>query len=50
VDGEELVVVDYKTDADIAPHRQDYERQLRLYAAALARETGKPATGVLLLV
>jgi ATP-dependent exoDNAse (exonuclease V) beta subunit len=50
VDGEELVVVDYKTDADIAPHRQDYERQLRLYAAALARETGKTATGVLLLV
>lgn len=49
-DGEGLCVIDYKTDADISAHRDDYERQLRLYAAALARETGKPATGVLLLV
>ena len=50
VDAEGLCVIDYKTDADIAGRRDDYERQLRLYAAALARETGKPATGVLLLV
>jgi len=50
VDAEELCVIDYKTDTDITAHRDDYERQLRLYAAALARETGKPATGVLLLV
>ncbi len=50
VDAEGLCVIDYKTDVDIGGAREDYERQLRLYAAALSRETGKPATGVLLLV
>ena len=45
-EGGELVVVDYKTDevsAAEAPHRaRDYTLQLRLYALAVERVTGRP--------
>jgi ATP-dependent exoDNAse (exonuclease V) beta subunit len=42
------VVVDFKTDADSALRRAQYERQLQWYAYALARLTGIPASAVLL--
>jgi ATP-dependent exoDNAse (exonuclease V) beta subunit len=34
-------VVDFKTDADVAVRREEYERQLRWYGAALERLTGQ---------
>ena len=46
VEGDEIVIVDYKTDdvtASQAPQRaHDYAPQLRLYALAVERVTGKP--------
>jgi len=42
------VVVDFKTDADSAPRRAQYERQLQWYAYALAKLTGIPASAALL--
>ena len=43
-------VVDFKTDADIADQLDTYLRQVQLYAAAIARATGRPASGVLLRI
>ena len=41
-------VVDYKTDREIASEGEEqYRRQLGLYAAAIERATGAPASGVL---
>jgi ATP-dependent exoDNAse (exonuclease V) beta subunit len=45
------VVVDYKTDAELAADGEArYRRQIGLYAAAIARATGRPASGVLVRV
>jgi ATP-dependent helicase/nuclease subunit A len=45
------VVVDFKTDVEIGRQGiERYRRQVGLYAAAVARATGQPATGVLLRV
>jgi hypothetical protein len=44
------IVVDFKTDVEIAGRREDYERQVRLYAKAVAEATGEGARGVLLSV
>ena len=41
------VVVDFKTDANMAGRRGQYERQLRWYAHALAKLTGMRARAVL---
>jgi ATP-dependent helicase/nuclease subunit A len=49
-EGAGWVVVDYKTDAEIATHRQEYEHQVALYVRAVAAATGEKATGVLLNV
>jgi ATP-dependent exoDNAse (exonuclease V) beta subunit len=43
-------VVDFKTDVEIAGRRQDYERQVALYARAVTAATGERARGVLLSV
>jgi ATP-dependent exoDNAse (exonuclease V) beta subunit len=43
-------VVDFKTDVEIAGRREDYERQVRIYAAAVTAATGEKARGVLLSV
>ncbi len=41
-------VVDYKTDREMAAEGDDHHRrQVALYAAAIARATGRPAAGVL---
>lgn len=44
------VVVDFKTDVEIVSAEDAYKQQVALYAAAVAKATGKPATGVLLRV
>jgi len=46
--GDGWVVVDFKTDADPAEALEAYARQVRLYATAIARATGRPAHGILL--
>jgi hypothetical protein len=43
-------VVDFKTDAEIGGRLEEYRRQVALYALAIERATGEPATGVLLRV
>jgi len=45
----EWIVVDFKTDAEVATHGA-YAEQLRLYVTALQHATGEPARGVLLQV
>jgi ATP-dependent exoDNAse (exonuclease V) beta subunit len=47
----EWIVVDYKTDREIATAGEDrYRRQVALYASAIARATGARASGVLLRI
>ncbi len=48
--GERWVVVDFKTDADIAGRLDEYRVQLLLYLHAISQSTGLPARGVLLCV
>jgi ATP-dependent exoDNAse (exonuclease V) beta subunit len=43
-------VVDFKTDLDVSERRAVYAHQVKLYADAIARATGEPASGCLLLV
>jgi ATP-dependent exoDNAse (exonuclease V) beta subunit len=44
------IVVDFKTDIEIASAQDAYKQQVALYAEAVAKATGKPATAVLLRV
>ncbi|HET9704980.1 MAG TPA: UvrD-helicase domain-containing protein, partial [Vicinamibacterales bacterium] len=44
------VVVDFKTDVEIAAAQDGYKQQVALYADAVAKATGRPAVGVLLRV
>jgi ATP-dependent helicase/nuclease subunit A len=44
------VVVDFKTDIEIASAQDTYKQQVALYVEAVRRATGQPATGVLLRV
>jgi ATP-dependent helicase/nuclease subunit A len=44
------VVIDFKTDIEIASAQDAYKQQVALYAEAVAAATGRPATGVLLRV
>ena len=44
------VVVDFKTDIEIASAADAYKQQVALYVEAVRRATGRPATGVLLRV
>ena len=43
-------IVDFKTDADLAPNRARYERQLRWYALAVARLNNAPVEAHLLSI
>jgi ATP-dependent exoDNAse (exonuclease V) beta subunit len=47
---ERWVVVDFKTDADIAPRLAEYRLQLLIYLRAIGEATGAPTRGVLMLV
>jgi ATP-dependent exoDNAse (exonuclease V) beta subunit len=44
------IVIDFKTDIEIASAQDAYKRQVALYAEAVAKATGLPAQGVLLRV
>jgi ATP-dependent helicase/nuclease subunit A len=44
------IIVDFKSDADVAAHRTRYERQLRWYAYALQRLDAPPAEAWLLSI
>jgi ATP-dependent exoDNAse (exonuclease V) beta subunit len=48
--GEQWVVVDFKTDVDIAGRLDEYRVQLLLYLRAISQSTGAPARGVLMWV
>jgi len=48
--GERWVVVDFKTDADIAGRLDEYRMQLLLYLRAISQSTGADARGVLMCV
>jgi ATP-dependent helicase/nuclease subunit A len=43
-------IVDFKTDFELGPSLDTYLRQVQVYAVAIARATGRPATGVLLRI
>jgi ATP-dependent exoDNAse (exonuclease V) beta subunit len=43
-------VVDFKSDADLAPLLEGYRRQVALYAAGITDATGLPAVGTILRV
>ena len=47
-DADGWTVVDFKTDTEIAAELPRYRRQVGLYAAVVARATGKRVTAVLL--
>jgi len=44
------VVVDFKTDADLAGEQATYERQIGIYADAIAESTGQRCNGILLRI
>jgi ATP-dependent exoDNAse (exonuclease V) beta subunit len=44
------VVVDFKTDHELSAGETRYRAQVQQYVNAVARATGKPATGVLFKV
>jgi ATP-dependent exoDNAse (exonuclease V) beta subunit len=44
------MVIDFKTDVEMASARDAYSRQVALYAEAVSKATGRPATGILLRV
>ncbi len=48
LEGNSWTIVDFKTDADIASKRSQYERQLQWYVYALAKISGQSARAVLL--
>jgi hypothetical protein len=48
--GERWVVVDFKTDTDIAGRLDEYRVQLLLYLRAISQSTGADARGVLMCV
>ena len=51
LDGDEWVVIDFKTDRELSQAGQErYTRQVAIYAAAIARATGQRAKGALVRV
>jgi hypothetical protein len=49
-EGEQTVVVDFKTDHELAAGETRYRAQLQQYLGAVSRATGRPASGVLFRV
>jgi ATP-dependent exoDNAse (exonuclease V) beta subunit len=49
-DGAATVVVDFKTDHELAAGEARYRAQVQQYVEAVARVTGRPARGVLFRV
>jgi ATP-dependent helicase/nuclease subunit A len=48
--GDEILVIDFKTDREVEGALETYRRQVQIYAHAIARATGKPTRGVLVKV
>jgi ATP-dependent helicase/nuclease subunit A len=48
--GTQWTVVDFKTDREVGVRLAEYEAQVQLYVDAIARATGEPARGLLLVV
>ncbi len=46
-EGEATIVVDFKTDHELAAGESRYRAQVQQYVSAVARATGRPARGVL---
>ena len=46
----EWIVVDFKTDADLEPRQEHYDRQVGWYVFAMRQLTGEPARGILVAV
>jgi ATP-dependent exoDNAse (exonuclease V) beta subunit len=44
------VVVDFKTDADLAPRLDEYRAQIAIYVRGISAATGRPAEGVILWI
>jgi ATP-dependent exoDNAse (exonuclease V) beta subunit len=49
-EGDATVVVDFKTDHELAAGETRYRAQLQQYLAAVTRATGRPAAGILFKV
>ena len=49
-EGDKTVVVDFKTDHELAAGETRYRAQLEQYVGAVSRSTGRPASGVLFRV
>jgi ATP-dependent exoDNAse (exonuclease V) beta subunit len=45
-----MVVIDFKTDRELEGALDRYERQVWIYASAIAAATGRPARAVLMKV
>jgi ATP-dependent helicase/nuclease subunit A len=50
IDGDEVVVVDFKTDRELDGALDRYRRQVQIYAAAVGASLGRRARGVLMRV
>ena len=50
VTGDEVVVVDFKTDRELDAELETYRRQLQVYASAVGAALGKRARAVLMRV
>ena len=48
--GDGWVVVDFKTDVEMVSAEEAYRQQVAIYVDAVAKATGRPATGVLLRI
>ena len=49
-DGDRFVVVDFKTDRELEGNLERYQRQVRIYAAAIRAATGRPVRAALMRV
>ena len=49
-DDDGMVVIDFKTDRELHGALERYERQVRIYASAVAAATGRPARAVLMRI
>ena len=45
-----MVVIDFKTDRELHGALERYERQVHIYASAVAAATGRPARAVLMKI
>jgi ATP-dependent exoDNAse (exonuclease V) beta subunit len=50
VDGDEVVVVDFKTDRELDGALENYRRQVQVYAAAIGTALQRPARAVLMRI